>query len=459
MPDRKRAGRAGKQADRIRKVAALHARPGSEGERQAAATILARISPGAKALAQAKAGGLTDAIVKRLPLPEHGNCITYDLDVPGFGIRITQADARSFILNYRTKKGGRERRYTIGGYPNWRTADARRKARDLKRQIDDGGDPLADIEAERAAPTVAELCDRFEREHLPRKRPGTAVDYRSMLARHIRPAFGKSVKVADVTFADLTRLHDKITDAGHPYRANNVLRLASKMFNLAVLWEYRDDNPCKGIEKNYEARRKRYLTADELARLTAALAQHPDKQAADCFRLLLLTGARRGEVLGMRWVDLDLTAGKWIKPGSTTKQKTEHESFLSAPARQLLSKIRTGQSSKKQPLGGYVFPGNGTTAHVTRIQRVWRNLCKAAQLDNLRIHDLRHSFASQVISSGASLELVGALLGHSNPITTSRYAHLFSDPQREAVERVGAVITAAGKPGNEPTPLKRKRRA
>jgi integrase len=444
----------------VRKIENLAARAGTQGERQAAVTALVRIGPGDKALAAAKEKPLSDALVKRLPVPEQGSRISYDLDVPGFGIRVTAADARAFVLNYRTK-GGRERRITIGGFPNWRTADARRKARELKRLIDDGGDPLADIEAERGSPTVAELCDRFEREHLPRKRPGTAVDYRSMLARHIRPHFGKSVKVAEVTTDSVEHLHRRITSAGSPYRANNVLRVASKMFNLAVRWQYRDDNPCKGIEKNYESKRKRYLSGDELTRLTAALAKHPDKQAADCFRLLLLTGARRGEVLAMRWADLDLTAGKWIKPGSATKQKTEHEAPLSAVALRLLSEIRAAQTSKNKPLGEFVFPGNGSNRHVVRIQRVWRNLCKAAKLSNLRIHDLRHSFASQLVSSGASLPLIGQLLGHSNPTTTHRYAHLFDDPQRAAVEKVGAVIANAGKPPNEPTLLKRrtKRRA
>jgi integrase len=459
VPQRKKAGRTGKQADRIRKVAALHARPGTAGERQAAATVLARIGPGAKALAQAKASGLTDAIVKRLPVPEQGNRIVYDAALPGFGIRVTAADSRSFVLNYWTR--GRERRYTIGGFPNWRTAAARQKARELKRLIDDGGDPLAEIEAEREAPTVADLCDRFEQEHLPRKRPGTAADYKRILANHIRPHFGKHVKVADVTFDDIARLHGKITKAGHSYRANAAVRVANKMFSLAIRWNMRSDNPCRGIERNYESKRKRYLSGEELSRLTAALTKHRDKQTANVFRLLLLTGARRGEVLGMRWADIDFGTKLWTKAASTTKQNADHQVPLSAPTLQLLSEIRAAQSSKKKPLGEYVFPGNGDAEHIVNVKRAWRTICKAAKIGGLRVHDLRHSFASQLASSGASLPLIGALLGHSNPTTTHRYAHLFDDPQRAAVERVGAVITAAGQPATEPTPLKRrtKRRA
>jgi integrase len=446
--------------DRVRKIENLAARGGTQGERQAAARALVRIGPGTKALAQAKAAGLSNAIIKRLPVPEQGSRITYDAAVPGFGIRITAADARSFVLNYRTK-GGRERRYTIGHFPNWGTAAARQEARNLKRLIDSGGDPLAEIEAEREAPTVAELCDRFEREHLPRKRVGTAVDYRSVLANHIRPHFGKSVKVADVSFDDIARLHGKITKAGHAYRANAALRVASKMFNLAIRWKMRADNPCKGVDRNYESKRKRYLNGDELARLTAALAKHRDKQTANVFRLLLLTGARRGEVLGMRWADIDFGTKLWTKPASTTKQKADHQVPLSAPTLQLLSEIRAAQTKNRKALGEYVFPGNGDAAPVAIVKRAWGSICKAAGVTGLRIHDLRHSFASQLVSSGASLPLIGALLGHSNPSTTARYAHLFDDPQRAAMEKVGAVIANAGKPVNAPTPLRprTKRRA
>ena len=147
---------------------------------------------------------LTDAIVKRLPRPETGNRIAYDSDVAGFGCRVTAAGSRAFILNYRTRTA-RERRHTIGRYPDWSTTAARAEAKRLRRLIDEGGDPLADIEAERAAPAMADLIERFETEHLVRKRPGTATDYRRMLNNHIRPAL-KHLKVADVTFEDVDRL-------------------------------------------------------------------------------------------------------------------------------------------------------------------------------------------------------------------------------------------------------------
>ena len=146
------------------------------------------------------------------------------------------------------------------------------------------------------------------------------------------------LKVADVTFEDVDRLHQRITKAGHPYRANRVIAVLSKMFALAIRWNMRDDNPCVGIERNVEHSRRRYLKDDELARLVRALATHADKQAADVVRLLLLTGCRRGEALAARWADLDLVKGVWSKPASSVKQNTPHEAPLSAPARQLLSR-------------------------------------------------------------------------------------------------------------------------
>jgi integrase len=395
---------------------------------------------------------LTDAVVRRLPTPKSGKRITPDDEIVGFGIRITAGGARSYVLRY-TTRAGRERTYTIGDATVWRTTDARDKARELRREIEDGGDPLADIEADREAPTVGDLIKRFREEHLPRKRPSTRADYERMLRLHIGPHFGRETKVADVRWEDVDALHRKITKSGSTYAANRCIAVLSKMFSLAQRWRMRETNPAKGIERNPESKRKRYLKPEELVRLTTALAAYEDRQAANAVRLLLLTGARRGEVLSMRWADIDLKAGIWTKPGSTTKQATEHVVPLSAPARQLLSGIRDEQNGRR-PLGTFVFPGDGVSGHLIELKKPWRHICKAAGIADLRIHDLRHSFASQLASGGASLPLIGALLGHSNPNTTARYSHLFDDPQRAAVERVGAAIANAGKPASSPVRLK-----
>jgi hypothetical protein len=158
---------------------------------------------------------LTDATIKRLPLPAKASKIHPDGDVPGFGVRVTANGARSFVLRYRVRGSGRERTYTVGSTGDWQTTAARSEAQRLRRLIDQGGDPLGDIERQRTEPTVADLIERFLTEHVePRLRPGTVRHYRRLIDRHIRPHFGAHIKVADVSFADLDRLHRKISKGG-----------------------------------------------------------------------------------------------------------------------------------------------------------------------------------------------------------------------------------------------------
>jgi integrase len=392
---------------------------------------------------------LTDAIIKRLPIPARDKKIHYDEKEPGFGVRVSSTGHRSFILNYVVRGTGRERRYTIGTFPNWSTVGARAEARRLRRLIEGGADPLGEIEAERAAPTVADLITRFETEHSPRLRPSAGKKYHEQFRKHVLPFFGPHTKAAEVSFADIDRLHRKVTTTAGPYAANRVLSLVSKLFSLAVRWGVVTASPTKGVERNLESKRKRYLSGDELERLLSALAVHANRQSVDVIRVLLMTGARRGEVLGMRWDQIDLQTGTWTKLASTTEQKADHVVPLSAPVRQLLSEIRAAQNADDV----FVFPSE-RGGHRVDINTNWRRIRKAAGLAGLRLHDLRHSFASQLASGGASLPLIGQLLGHSNPVTTHRYSHLFQDPQRQAVEKVGAIIANAGKDAAELTPIK-----
>jgi integrase len=198
------------------------------------------------------------------------------------------------------------------------------------------------------------------------------------------------------------------------------------------------------------------LSGDELGRLVAALAEHPDRQVANAVSMLQWTGARRGEVLGMLWGDVDLGAGTWSKPPSSTKQNQHHEIPLPAPALALLARIQQEQGYPKRPLPTHVFPSTGATGHLVEIKKAWATLCKAAGITNLRLHDLRHSYASALVSSGASLPLIGAMLGHASPATSARYAHMYSDPMRAAAEKIGKLIEDAGRgsPPDNLVPLK-----
>jgi integrase len=299
------------------------------------------------------------------------------------------------------------------------------------------------------AAAVSDLAERFSREYLPRKQPLTQRGYRQQIEVDIVPALGR-MKVAAVSYTDIDALHRAITARGSPTHANRVLALLSRMFSLAIKWGWREgSNPAKGIERNTEHKRHRYLTGAELARLTTALDELRDQGAANAVRLLALTGARRGELLAARWVDFDLEAGVWTKPGNTTKQRTLHRVPLSAAAVQLLVSMK-GQADSE-----WLFPGRATP-HRLDLDDAWGVLRKTAGIPDAHLHDLRHTYASILASSGLSLPIIGALLGHVNTQTTLRYAHLLDDALKVATERASAVITGA-KPA-EVVPLSGGRR-
>jgi integrase len=388
---------------------------------------------------------LTDIVVKRLPAPARGNKIAYDDAVKGFGCRVTAAGARAFVLNYRRKLDARERRITIGSFPDWSTAAAREDARRLKREIDGGADPVGEQADSRAAATVADLCDRFLADYVPRKRATTQRVYKQQIATDILPALGR-MKVAVVTHADIDTFHHKLTTRA-PTHANRTLAVLSKMFSLAMRWGWSADNPCRGIERNQEQKRHRYLSGSELARLSAALVELPDMDAANAVRLLLLTGARRGELLAARWTDIDLEAGVWAKPAATTKTKALHRIPMSEAACRLLAEMRVQAGVKAE----WVFPAQGG-GHRAHINAAWDALRKASDIPDVRLHDLRHTYASVLASSGLSLPIIGALLGHTTANTTLRYAHLLDDPLRAATERASAILT--GKAPAAVVPLK-----
>jgi integrase len=386
---------------------------------------------------------ITKKLVAALVPPASGNRITYDTDIKGFGVRITAKDAIAFILNYRVSS--RERRLTIGNYPDWSVTAAREEAKMLKQRTDRGDDPLAKRHHDRQAPTMQDLCSRYIEDYLPRKR--SQRDDLREIQKVILPRW-KMVKVADISFTDIDRLHRERSKAA-PIQANRTVALLSKMFNLAEKWEWRpqNSNPCKGIEKNQEEKRDRFLNGDEILRLSQALDELSNLQSANIIRLCMLTGARRGEVLSAEWSHINLEESIWDKPSSHTKQKRRHRTPLSAPARQLLQAILQ-QAPKLEdgaPVSEYVFPGKSAADHQTEVKRSWEMVRQKAGLPDVRLHDLRHTFASIVVSSGGSLAIIGALLGHTQTQTTARYAHLFDDPLREAAEHVGAVISTSGR--------------
>ncbi len=408
---------------------------------------------------------MTDALVKGTSAGTRAQIFLWDSDLKGFGLRVTNRGAKSFILDYRVS--GRQRRITIGSYPDWSVAAARKQASQLKRDVDRGSDPMAERHADRAAPTMNELWERYRESYLPRKSARSQVDEAIIWEKLILPALGAE-KVADVRHEDVEALHRDITiKRGTPVRANRVIEVLRRAFNLALRWQLREGNPATGVLRNPENKRQQYLSPEQLARLSATLDAHPEPVSANAIRLLMLTGARRGEVLGATWDMFDLEKGVWVKPSAHTKQRREHRVPLSSAALALL------RSMRETSPGRCVFPGKAPDQPLTDIKRSWAAVChKAGLVDPVpvpkrgrngklitdkagnpvmtskpiaRIHDLRHSFASLLASSGASLPMIGAMLGHTQVQTTQRYSHLYDEPLRQAAEQVGNAIDAARK--------------
>ena len=376
---------------------------------------------------------IDDRFVRNADVPPKGNRIIYDQLLSGFGLRVTAAGVRSFVFNYRIK--GRERRITVGQFPTWSVLAARKQAEHLRRQVDVGCDPLEERNCDRDAPTFQRLFERYETEHLPTKSARSAADDRIMWAKEILPAFGAR-KVADLRPHDCDSLHRSISQT-RPTRANRVNEVLRKALNLAIRWEWIERNPASGVRRNPESKRNRYLSRPEIARLMHALDNHPERSSAEAILFMLLTGCRRGEALNARWEHFDLAQRTWTKPSSETKQRREHRVPYSSAVAEILEQRRSKGG------GGYIFPGP-LGSPLREVRKTWISACRSAGLENVRVHDLRHTFASLVASSGESLLVVGELLGHTTAQTTKRYAHLYDDCLRSAAENVSLGLGARG---------------
>ena len=390
---------------------------------------------------------IVEKSIKKMDAPEHGNRIEWDSEIPGFGVRVTAAGAMSFILDYRI--AGRQRRYTIGRHPELTVVAARAEAGKLRARIRDGHDPMEERNQGRLEPTLGDLAAEYlERYAVPNKRPTSLRNDRQMIDNHIRPKIA-NLRLKAVSRRDIEVLH--LSLKATPYTANRVLSLLSKMFNLGIQWKWTTENPARGIPRFPEDKRERWLTTGEIQQFREALDTYEDQNAANALRLLMLTGSREGEVLKAEWDQFDFQRGVWTKPSHNTKQKRVEHIPLSKPALALL------QTMMPENATGPLFPGRNGGARVS-LRRPWIQACKASGLveteqikgkrgmitryhSTVRIHDLRHSYASHLVSNGVSLQIVGKLLGHTQASTTMRYAHLQDETLRDATNQFGKIFT------------------
>ena len=384
----------------------------------------------------------------------------WDSELRGFGLKVTPAGVKVYVLQYHVGSGrnARRRRLVIGRHGSpWTPEAARTAAKRLLGEIVKGGDPLEQRQQESKTITIAELCDVYLAEGVAHKKATTLRSDRARIEHHIKPLLGKR-RIDQVTRADVERL---LTDVkagktavepdkekrqvgsiprGGAGAAGQCVTLLGTLFAFAVRRGLRGDNPARGVEKPPVRKMQRFLSEQEIARLAVALdaeaaaSANPFPVAA--IKLLLFTGCRRSEITGLRWEHVDFERGRegLRLPDSKTGEKTVH---LNEPALAVLNKLPRIEGNP------FVIAGTRDGAASGGLDKVWARVRKAAGLDGVRLHDLRHSFASVAAAGGASLPIIGAMLGHKHAVTTSIYAHLSADPVRAANEAVGKRIVSA----------------
>ena len=425
---------------------------------------------------------LTKRVVDRL-VPADDRFIVWDAELAGFGLRVAPTGIKTFVVRYRSEGGGRtapQHLMAIGRYGVLTPDEGRKKAKGILGAVTNGEDPAGVQLAARKQMTVAELCDVYLKKGVlvpgragKVKKASTVKDDRGRIEAHIKPLLGNR-RVASVTSADIERFlvdvatgktrTDPKEKPRHRVRggkgvATRAAATLGAIFTFARRQRMRSDNPVNGVPKYAINRNERFLTSDELERLGAAMreaetigiewsadpakkikhAPKPENRrvtispfAGAAVRLLLFTGCRLGEILKLKWTEIDFERGFLFLPDSKTGKKPV---VLNAPALAVLSELPHA--------GEYVIAGDEPGKPRYDLKKPWRLIRRRAGLTGLRLHDLRHTHASFGVANGFGLPIIGKLLGHTQPSTTQRYAHLDNDPLRRASKRIGSVIAAA----------------
>ena len=366
--------------------------------------------------------------------------VFWDRDLTGFGVRVYPTGGKVYIAQVRGPDG--PKRMTVGRHDVLHADQARQRAALIIARIKAGEEPVPLPLAARAngGPTVADLAARYLEEHVEVKlKPNTQRQARGVLHRHILPALGKMPLIA-IERAQVVDLQQKLCD--RPVTANRAVKVLSHMYRLGEGWGMVPEgcDPCRSVEKYPERRRERFLTDTEFARLGRVLNEAVDSCSASpiavaAIRLLMLTGCRKSEILTLRWTDVDLEAGELhladAKAGPRAVQ-------LPPTAVRLLEALPRREGCR------WVFPGEDREGRFSGggLDHVWQTVRTNAELEDVRLHDLRHSFASRALALGETLPVIGKLLGHNDIETTARYAHLAHDSIHEAAERIAGSVAA-----------------
>jgi integrase len=396
----------------------------------------------------------TKKAIEEIP-PASSRQTFFDDAVTGLAVKVTPAGNKSFYYCYRAGKGrgAPKKQVQLGTFPDMTVDQARNKARMLQAQVVNGHDPAIEIKAEKKAIRMDAALNQFLDEYVSKLKAGTITSYTAIINRHLAPKMGR-IKVKDLAYSDVATLHHEMR--GTPYLANRAVGVLSVFGGWCELNGYREKNssPTHGIKKYAEPKRMVFMGERELIifgdtldrmertwherqttgqiRPAGAPVDAITPQSAAIIRVLLFTGARKGEILSLKWSYLDLDKGTATLPDSKTGFKVIQ---LPAPALAILERLPR--------VSEYVFPSTSATGHQVNMKDAWRDVLTLAGLSGWRPHDMRHAFASMMVNGGASLPIVGKILGHTQATTTQRYAHLETNPARKAAEDAAAKIAEA----------------
>jgi integrase len=370
--------------------------------------------------------------------PTDQDVVVWDSSLPGFGLRAKASGVKTFVIQYRNRSG-RSRRLSLGNLGKVTLDQARKEAVKLMGQVATGGDPAEERRMRLRSETISQLADVYMKEHCAgRCKPRTIEAHNWLLNKLIKPRLGRR-KLLELRPVDIAKLHTDLQST--PYNANRAVGLLRAMLNCAERWEMipRGSNPAAVIKPYPERKRERFLSADELKSLmdaldTAEAEESIDRYEGAAIRLLIFTGCRLSEITMLEWDSVDLANARIVLERHKTDQYGAKIIPLNAPALGVLTDLPRIDDNP------YVIVGQKAGQYLINLQKPWRRVRKAAGLDDVRIHDLRHSFASFAIGAGVPLALIGGLLGHRSVQTTARYAHLANDPLKQATNVIGGLF-------------------
>ncbi len=376
----------------------------------------------------------TKQAILKLPIPTKGRDYYQDTKEKGLSLYITKSGVVTFFVRKRIH--GRDERVILGHFPDITVENARKMALQAKAEVASGKNPNAEKKRLRQDITFGDMFKEFfERYSKLQKKTWKADE------RDIPRVFGHFFKrkASQISREEILRLHEKMGMENGIYQANRCIQRFSAIYNKAIEWGWEGQNPARGIKKFKEKSRERFLQSDELPRFFQALAEEENTTARDFFLIALLTGARRGNVLAMRWEEINFSINQWHIP--ETKNGDGHTIPLSPAVIDILQ-----QRLEREGLGnGFVFAGKGKTGHLIEPKTSWKRVLQRANIDNLRLHDLRRTLGSWMAANGATTAIIGKTLAHKTQQATKVYERLNLDPVRLSVEAAHkAMLTAAG---------------